>query len=325
MAEAQEPSSDSEGLELFNISEVDPSEYCVTEECSDPPCEAPSEPVISLKADFETYRALYGQLLDSLPLASGQEQGRLEREAARARQAKDKTAGQILRHYTLDTAGVQRDSVYRWLDKSATFGSRYLLARSQFFSGALSEFAITWETLPLGIALRPEQVNEYSALGDVFGLLEPVMAEQNAFAALPDSVVTALLPFTQFCNEAGHLAANLLRRNGVKASVNCSGGQGNTALQTDPKPAFEQAKNRAAPAGLRIFPNPAKTVLTVVLPDNLATGQLELYDMQGRQVLQNTLAGQRSEVRLPLAAGLYNVVVYTADGMMISRQLLVVQ
>jgi hypothetical protein len=62
-----------------------------------------------------------------------------------------------------------------------------------------------------------------------------------------------------------------------------------------------------------------------MLPAPLSTGQLELYDMQGRQILQRTLASQRSEVRLPGVQGLYIVIVYTPDSNLLHRQLLVIQ
>jgi hypothetical protein len=88
---------------------------------------------------------------------------------------------------------------------------------------------------------------------------------------------------------------------------------------------IEQAKRGKQATELRTLPNPAKEILTVVLPDHLTTGQLELYDMQGRQVLQSTLVGQRSEVRLPGVQGLYIVTVYTSDTNLLHRQLLVIQ
>ncbi|MCI4649052.1 T9SS type A sorting domain-containing protein [Phaeodactylibacter sp.] len=88
---------------------------------------------------------------------------------------------------------------------------------------------------------------------------------------------------------------------------------------------IEKTKKGKPAAELRIFPNSAKEILTVVLPDHLTTGQLELYDMQGRQILQSTLVGQRSEVRLPGVQGVYIVMVYSPDNKVLVRQLLVIQ
>jgi hypothetical protein len=90
-------------------------------------------------------------------------------------------------------------------------------------------------------------------------------------------------------------------------------------------PSIEQAKEKKQTAELHIFPNPAKDILTVVLPNHLTTGQLELYDMQGRQILQSALTRQHSEVRLPGVQGLYIVMVYTSDSNLLHRQLLVIQ
>jgi hypothetical protein len=320
----QVPSPDSEGINPFDILEVDPSEYCVAEECKDPPCDEPSEPVILLKEKFEDYRLRRNELKDSLLLVSGQEKERMEQAAIGARQSKDKTAGQILQYYALDTTGIQKDSIYRWLDKAATFGSRYLLARSQFFSGDLAGFTTTWETLPAEVNLLPGQAEEYKALSELFSLLAKNEAPDGPIEALLDSTIMTLLPFTQYCNEAGHLAGNLLRRNGINASVDCTG-QTNANLQAVPKPSIEQAKENKQVAELHIFPNPAKDILTVVLPNHLTTGQMELYDMQGRQVLQSALTRQRSEVRLPGMQGLYIVMVYTSDSNLVHRQLLVIQ
>jgi hypothetical protein len=320
----QEPSPDSEGIERIGVSEVDPSEYCVAEECKDPPCDEPSEPIGALKEKFEDQQLRRDELKDSLLLVSGQEKERMEQAAKWARQAKDKTAGQILRQYALDTVGIQKDSIYRWLDAAATFGSRYLLARSQFFSGDIEGFTATWDTLPVQVDLLPGQAEEYKALSELFSLLVKHEASAIPLEALSDSTIMELLPFTQYCNEAGHLAANLLRRNGINTSVDCTG-QANTNLQAASRPSREQAKEKKQAVELRIFPNPARELLTVVLPDHLTTGQLELFDMQGRQVLQRTLVSQRSEVRLPGVQGVYIVMVYTSDSNLLHRQLLVVQ
>ena len=320
----QVPSFDSEGIDRFDITEVDPSEYCITEGCTNPPCDEPSEPVLVLKKKFEDYRLRQEELEDSLLLVSGREKERMEQAAIWTRQAKDKTAGQILQYYALDTVSVEKDSIYRWLDKAGTFGSRYLLARSHFFSGDIAAFAATWETLPAEVDLLPGQPEEYKMLSELFSLLAKPQAQVVALEALSDSTIMELLPFTQYCNEAGHLAANLLRRNGINATVNCIG-QGNAYLQSSSKPDLEELKATPRTTELRIFPNPAKEQLTVVLPDNLTTGQMELYDMQGRQILQRTLVGQRSEVRLPGVQGAYIVVVYTPDNKVLARQLLVIQ
>jgi hypothetical protein len=88
---------------------------------------------------------------------------------------------------------------------------------------------------------------------------------------------------------------------------------------------IEKTKKGKPAAELRIFPNSAKEILTVVLPNHLTTGQLELYDMQGRQIFQSALTRQRSEVRLPGVQGLYIVMVYTSDSNLLHRQLLVIQ
>jgi hypothetical protein len=320
----QIPSLDSEGIDRFDITEVDPSEYCITEGCTNPPCDEPSEPVFILKKKFEDYRLRQEELKDSLLIVSGIEKVQIEQAAIGTRQAKDKTAGQILQYYALDTVSIEKDSIYQWLDAAGTFGSRYLLARSQFFSGDLAGFKITWETLPLAVDMKPEQAIEYSDLSNVFSLMEPIVAEGHPLDELADSVIIAMLPFTQSCNEAGHLAANLLRRNGINATVNCIG-QGNANLQSSSKPDLEELKATPQTTELRIFPNPAKEILTVVLPDHLTTGQLELYDMQGRQILQRTLVSQRSEVRLPGVQGVFIVMIYTSESNLLHRQLLVVQ
>jgi hypothetical protein len=320
----QVPSSDSEGIDEVGIEDVDPSEYCITEGCTNPPCDEPSEPVLFLKEKFEDYRLRQNELKDSLLMVSGIEKERMEQAAILARQAKDKTAGQILQYYALDTVSIEKDSIYRWLEAAGTYGSRYLLARSQFFSGDIAAFAATWETLPAEVGLLPGQAGEYKALSELFGLLAKREAIGGPLEALSDSTIMELLPFTQFCNEAGHLAANLLERNGINASVDCTG-QANANLQAFPKPSIEQAKENKQVAELHIFPNPARELLTVMLPDHLTTGQLELFDMQGRQVLQRALTGQRSEVRLPGVQGLYIVMVYTNDTRLMHRQLLVIQ
>ena len=65
-----------------------------------------------------------------------------------------------------------------------------------------------------------------------------------------------------------------------------------TYMQTI-KPPIEQAKRGKQAAELRIFPNPARELLTVILPDHLTTGQLEIFSLQG-PTATHPISGRRN-------------------------------
>jgi len=51
-------------------------------------------------------------------------------------------------------------------------------------------------------------------------------------------------------------------------------------------------------ADIKVYPNPARTTMTVDLPDNITGGTVEVYDMLGNKVLMNNVSGDEHVVNV---------------------------
>ncbi len=265
-----------------------------------PPCPVP---LPGLKALFWDAQAQ----VDTLQaLARGRnEQPALERAARYWEQQRRRAAGQILRHYALDTAALQVDSIRQWLSNANTFGSLYLLARQAFFFGNMPDFRKQWARIPQRVDLTPYQAKTYARLSGLFDTLQPFLSKGGVLRELPGPLIEALLGFSTGCNEAGFLAVALLQRNGLEATVPCNG--------QNPAIAPNNKRNRQAQAphlrnsGPRgsLFPNPTRSTLQVVLPSAADAAFLTLCNVQGQVVFQAPLTGQRTILQLPVPAGIY--------------------
>ena len=306
----QTPNS-STGIELEELTDVLPEEYCIDTTCP-PPC---AEYPVTLKDRFWGRQHLQDSL--SKLLAEGGGSAYMEdiaEQLRRARWQKDKAAGEIIRYYAQDTLQALPDSIGKWLGRAGTYGAAYLLARQAFFKGELSSFDSRWADIPSHFVLSPSQSAEYESLDELFELLRPHFAEGGAVNSLPRGALDTLFGFTGGCNEAGHLSATLLRRNKALdgAGQPCSGAP---ALQASRRPQNEEAITKQASKGneVRIFPNPAQGAIQIMLPPEQEAGHLRVYNLQGQRLLERTLTGRLSKLDIPLPSGIYLFAVQRAS------------
>lgn len=298
----QAPNS-STGIDLEELIDILPEEYCTSASCP-PPCK---EGPIAIKERFQER----GHLQDSLKtlLANGGSPAYLEEITKRlqaSRWQKDKAAGTIIRYYAQDTLQVLPDSIGRWLGQADTYGAAYALARQAFFKGELSDFDQQWSSIPAHFALSAFQVSEYEALSKLFELLRPHFAEGGDINSLPKEAIESLFDFTPECNEAGALSITLLRRNKALAGIvqPCNGAQ---AFRAERHPQKEEnlRKEVSKATEFRIFPNPAQGTIQIMLPSGQEAGYLRVYNLQGQRLLEHSLQGRLSEVDIPLSSGVY--------------------
>jgi hypothetical protein len=238
---------------------------------------------------------------------SSPKQPTLKRSPFSWEQQRRRTAGQILRHYALDTTSVEADSIRQWLYNANTFGSLYLLAREQFLFGEMSAFQVLWERIPQLIDLTPYQASTYSDLSALFNILKPYLAEGGDLRELPKSLIEGLYSFTVHCNEAGFLSAALLQRNGVEATVPCNGQSPALAQKGSPERQAQNIRRSKGSAQAALFPNPTTGTLVVVLPKGVDKASMALYNLEGQPVFQAPLAGPRTTLHLPVPSGIYLV------------------
>jgi hypothetical protein len=275
--------------------------YCGDAPCS-PPC--PEDPIL-IKARFGDFGFRRDSLLEAASGLSGAQKEEAERQSRLSEQERRRAAGQILRYYALDTVAVEADSIRQWLENTRTFGSLYLLAREEFFFGDMPFFLVLWTRIPQLVALTPYQSGTYSSLSALFSALSPHVSEGGDLSNMPKPLVEALYNFTTHCNEAGFLAVELLRRNGVEAAVQCNSPSPAMARQNSGGPQAEELRHRQDRMNAAFFPNPTQGTLQVVLPEGADQASLILYNLQGQPAFQSLLTGQYTTLQLPVPAGIY--------------------
>jgi hypothetical protein len=275
--------------------------YCGEAPCS-PPC--PEDPIL-IKARFGDFGFQRDSLLEAASGLSGTQKEEAERQSRLFEQERRRAAGQILRYYALDTVAVEADSVRQWLFNAQTFGSLYLLAREEFFFGDMVVFQILWKRLPELVKLTAYQMETYEVLSKLFEVLQPFISKKGQLAPMDKPLVKELLNFTVYCNEAGYLAAEILRRNGVEAAVQCHSPNPAMAQKNSGEPQAKELRHRQANMNTVFFPNPTRGTLQVVLPEGANQASLILYNLQGQPAFQSLLTGQRTTLQLPVPAGIY--------------------
>jgi hypothetical protein len=275
--------------------------YCGEAPCS-PPC--PEGPIL-VKARFEDAGFRRDSLLEAASGLSGTQKEAAERQSRLFEQERRRAAGQILRYYALDTVAVEADSIRQWLENTRTFGSLYLLAREEFFFGDMPFFQVLWARIPQLVALTPYQSGTYSSLSALFSALSPYVSEGGDLSNMPKPLVEALFIFTTHCNEAGFLAGELLRRNGVEAAVQCNSPSPAMAQKNNGEPKAKELRLRQDLRNAAFFPNPTQGTLQVVLPEGADQASLILYNLQGQPAFQSLLTGSRTTLELPVPAGIY--------------------
>ncbi|MCB9272499.1 MAG: T9SS type A sorting domain-containing protein [Lewinellaceae bacterium] len=304
------------------------SDYCSSGFPCTPPC---SETAIQqVKTDFFQHRQERKATQGALALITGES----EREKAldtiyRLRLIMNREASLVLQHYALDTVAVKTDSILRWLELSETFSADYYRARHYFFSGQLAHFDNLWPGLDSHYELTEAGQAEYDSLDILFTLLRPHLEQWAAQAgALPDSILSALTPWTSRCWEPGFLAASLLRRNGLVVEPHCEGGAGQQLRRQRPAAQKLPASKKQEPGDIRLYPNPARSELFLEVPGPAGPAEIRLFNLQGALLKQWRLEGSSpyavSLNQQNLPSGLYLVEVRTCQGKTFRQKLMLI-
>jgi len=86
------------------------------------------------------------------------------------------------------------------------------------------------------------------------------------------------------------------------------------------------AKEQTAQGRWRLYPNPAREFVNFEWPENLTGGRLELYDLQGRLVVEKNITDQPEKLELhSLHPNMYVVVLKNAQGRIVGIKMLEVR
>ncbi|KGE86379.1 MAG: T9SS type A sorting domain-containing protein [Phaeodactylibacter xiamenensis] len=166
-------------------------------------------------------------------------------------------------------------------------------------------FKALWKRLPELVKLTAYQMETYEVLSKLFKILQPFVSEKGQLAPMAKPLVEELFSFTVYCNEAGYLAAEILRRNGIEAGVQCNSPSPAMAQQNSGGPQAKELHLRQDRRSAAFFPNPTQGTLQVVLPEGTDQASLILYNLQGQPAFQSVLTGSRTTLQLPVPAGIY--------------------
>jgi Pregnancy-associated plasma protein-A len=264
--------------------------------CAEPdPCVTCTEPEVEAwKTGFMQNRQQWLTKTASFPTTTNPAQQEVEAEEIRQlRLDMNQDANRILTQFSLDTLGVNPDSIVRWLGLVQTYPADLRLARHCFFTANYGNFDTVWGQIPQKYALDEARLSEFGRLGGVYALLRPFLQQGGYLHSLPSTIKDTLTTYTAQCDEAGLLAEVVLRRNGIELGPDCSEAQLRTAA--------EKQKVSATPgkqSGLKIYPNPVSDMLRIEYPMSNLGGNLRMFDIQGRL---------RHEMPLPARGGLAEI------------------
>ncbi len=270
-----------------------------------PPCS--EEGLEASKGNFYQNKETWADKKAAYPLITEEEERQEAlKEIAGLWHHLNKDAQNILTHCRQDTLNHEPDSALHWLALVETYPADYRLARHHFFTGKFYSFDNLWPALPARYELDEAGLAEYGSLSLVFAALRPYVEGGSVLNQLPEDAINSLLYWADHCNEAGALARNVLRVNGLRQEMEC--GQPLPAQ----RPGIPTAPAASAPGttsqGTRAYPNPARDELFLSLPESAGQGQAVFYNLQGKAVHYLPLSGGLN--RLPLPSGLFKPGIY---------------
>ncbi|MBL7975330.1 MAG: immunoglobulin domain-containing protein [Candidatus Kapabacteria bacterium] len=119
------------------------------------------------------------------------------------------------------------------------------------------------------------------------------------FTIKPDSCVSIIVQFKP--TKAGALS--------IKAIVQTS--QGNDTVMASGTAQVGSSVQDGYAGGLNVYPNPANDVVTVTIPENQTTSEIQIVDALGRVQLASHVHGVTNNINISsLANGAYTIVVY---------------
>ncbi|HFA50052.1 MAG TPA: T9SS type A sorting domain-containing protein, partial [Bacteroidetes bacterium] len=284
-----------------------------TETCPDPPCKESF--VSKWKNDF------YGDKSEwqgkNAVLASGtldsQATEAIKIEIGLLRHQMNKNASLVLQQYSLDTAGMETDSLLHWLAITETYPADLRLANHYFFTGDFSGFDTLWPSLGTKYGLLDAALADYQEMGTIYNLVRPHLTATGTVAGLDESTLQSLDYWADWCSEPGFLTQSILLWNGIMALPDCSNvaqrsHSGNNDGKTDKVNQAEQV--------LHVYPNPAGQEFNIELGQEFDELKVRLYSLQGKLVSSSSFSGLQ-KVALPvyeIKNGIYFLEVQTGEG-----------
>jgi len=280
----------------------EPNDICnpvVTPQTCEP---CPAQVLEVWKEDFYQNRSTWVTKKEGLPLINNPVL--LEEEEAaigRLRLEMNKDGGNILRNYVQDTTVIEVDSILVWLALLETYATDYRLARHYFFTENYTAFDALWPQIETKYDLDPFTELEYRRLDTVFALIRHELLTAGDLSQLSSKAADQLKVTSNTCDEAGYLCQAILWRNGIDFNPECEV-EKKRIVQ---KPAKESV---IKPAQLNVYPNPAKTTLTISYAEINQSAQLRLINLRGQVVYQQVLPIHTQQVIIPvnhLSPGIY--------------------
>jgi hypothetical protein len=237
----------------------------------------------------------------------------------RLRIAMNQDGSRVLMQYSLDTTGIEVDSLTHWLALIETYPADLRLARHHFFSGAYTAFDNLWGQIPSKYDLGEGAEDEFERLGAVYDTLRTQLQTGGRLDQLPAPMIEALRTWASDCDEPGFLSEVILWRNGIEQSPDCSGGGSRPTSSITTPPDAKQGV-------VKVYPNPVKNTLNIEYPLLSVPGRLRLYNLQGQIVSDVEVPAQSSGASLQtnhIVQGVYFVELHYGQGLVARTKVVV--
>ncbi|MCK6693228.1 MAG: T9SS type A sorting domain-containing protein, partial [Thermoanaerobaculia bacterium] len=234
----------------------------------------------------------------------------------------NRDGSRILMQYSLDTLGINVDSITRWLAMSETYSTDLRLARHHFFTGDYAVFDSLWSLISPKYEMDENEADEFERLGEVYDTLRARLSAGARLEKMPQSTLETLKSWALNCDESGFLSELILWRNGVEQSPDCSG-SGSRPVITISDAAIKEKEQF-----LKVYPNPANGTLNVEYPGLVGQGTLRLCNLQGRTLSEGVLPEHSSRVSVPvnhLAPGIYLVELQHGQGLPFHGKVIIIR
>lgn len=213
----------------------------------------------------------------------------------------NRDGNRILKHYSLDTTGIQLDSILTWMSNIQTFQLDLRLAKHHFFSKNLQAFDAKWIQIKHSSDLSAGDWYQYLSLDTLYEYLRPLIESDVSLNTLSADQIAQLKVWAALCNERGAISKTLLWRNGIEVQPDC---QDKTSLENS----LSNTNGNTGKSNLKLFPNPAQNFLAIQFSANPQALQIEVFDSQGRLALSQLAQPGTSDLVLnieTLPNGLY--------------------
>lgn len=253
--------------------------------CEESELSALKQQFFQQRSAWQTKNTLYPTLTDEAARSS------LKKEINALRSAMDKMGAQILRNYLLDSTGVRPDSALTWLAHLRRYEADLRIARHHFFKGNYTT-AVQWiDDIPSRNELSTDQGGELSDMTQVLAVIQPHLSGNTALNRLPITALDSLRYWASDCTEPGFVAKEVLRRNGIEVNTDCGG-------EPEERPTGNTTSKAKPPSqvvgDVRIYPNPARDVIFVEMPESKGELRIVISSSEGQVVFERVINGSQA-------------------------------